>query len=462
MLSLTGFFILIIVFLAKTKRVRNEKKTSNILDKLRIYLASTELKAACRNRPEYFTRTRALPFEKLVTFILGLVKKSLQLELNFFTRSRNDLAVSKQAFSKARMNLSPQVFTLLNDELIKEFYTDNEILTIKGFRILAVDGSYLDIPDTPELRDYFGQCHNGEKQHPQAKISILFDVLNNLTIDATILKSQSSERDLVLPHLHKLKFLDGENQTKDIILFDRGYPSRFLMFYLNHFKKDFLIRGYPNCLKEVNNVLESGITDNIVTISSGNTKDDLSKNFKKHLSHFTNDVAMQIRILTFMLPSGEREILLTSLVDGEIWPANNIFELYGMRWGIEENYKLYKVAAEVENFSGLSVIAVEQDFYATMFTCNIASIIAAEAQKEVTDLYAAKDAKYTYKINKSIAVGTIKNEILQVLLGDQNLEEYCENLKALMKRSLIPIKPGRSFKRHMRSRNGKGFRWRFV
>jgi hypothetical protein len=38
-------------------------------------------------------------------------------------------------------------------------------------------------------------------------------------------------------------------------------------------------------------------------------------------------------------------------------------ELYYLRWGIEENYKRLKQWVEIENFSGKSVLSIQQDFY---------------------------------------------------------------------------------------------------
>jgi hypothetical protein len=61
-------------------------------------------------------------------------------------------------------------------------------------------------------------------------------------------------------------------------------------------------------------------------------------------------IKIAIRVLRIDLINSkeEEEILLTSLTD--------VFsDLYFLRWGIEENYKFYKVRIEIENFSGFSV-----------------------------------------------------------------------------------------------------------
>ena len=54
-----------------------------------------------RFRPEYFTRSRKMPFCKLLRFPLSMYKTSTQAALNKFLR-KDDITMSQQALSKAR------------------------------------------------------------------------------------------------------------------------------------------------------------------------------------------------------------------------------------------------------------------------------------------------------------------------------------------------------------------------
>ena len=69
-------------------------------------------------------------------------------------------------------------------------------------------------------------------------------------------------------------------------------------------------------------------------------------------------------------------------MDQNKFSSNDIFSLYHLRWNIEENYKFYKNIAKIENFSGRSKTAIEQDFYATIFACNVSALLMSEAQEE--------------------------------------------------------------------------------
>lgn len=78
------------------------------------------------------------------------------------------------------------MFKSLLDSLIEEFYTDNDdsIKLRNGFRLLAVDGSRLVLPDKVELESIYGKTGNqSETGVVQAGISVFYDVLNRFTID---------------------------------------------------------------------------------------------------------------------------------------------------------------------------------------------------------------------------------------------------------------------------------------
>ena len=52
-----------------------------------------------------------------------------------------------------------------------------------------------------------------------------------------------------------------------------------------------------------------------------------------------------LRLVRVDLPSGEREILVSSLTDLEAYPTSLFADLYFQRWGVEEDYKVLKSPA---------------------------------------------------------------------------------------------------------------------
>lgn len=392
-----------------------------------------------------FTRKRSLTFVNLASCIINFIRKSLQLELYNFADLIGGSSVTKQAFSKARQKLAPELFQKLNEKLIEEFYTDNHFKTFKGLRILAVDGSSIRLPQTIELYEKYGNdIQNGGV--PLARTSVLFDVLNQLTLHACLYPFNASERDMAIEHILNYKTNDD---FKDLFIFDRGYPSTFKMFFMKEHKKHFLMRVQEQFLKEINDVVASGLVDSVITVPAfkADRKRIPNPNFKKYLPHLEQNSSIQVRVLFYNLKNGKKEILVTSLLKKEEFSYEDIFEIYGMRWDIEENYKFYKAIAKIENFSGKLEITIKQDFYATIFACNMSMLLAQEAQDELDQEQNEKPLKYVYKINRNVLIGIVKDEIIDVFLSDRDLNEYCESLKIKIKKNLIAIKPNRTFPR---------------
>lgn len=418
---------------------------------MRTYLTSKELIESCKLEKQNFTRNRSLNFVTITVFITNFIKKSLQLELYNFTDFFSLPSVTKQAFSKARQKLSPLVFVLLNHKLLTEFYTDNTIRTFKGLRLLAIDGSTLRLPNDPKLHQEYGE-HTNKSDNPLARISVMFDVLNCITLHGCIESYRASERDMAMKHIKQLCSEDNTSQPfKDLLMFDRGYTSLAILFALFYYQKNFLMRVQANFLTEIKLMIESNEKDILVTIKAQD-KTTLISNLQRYAPDASISETIQIRVLIFELSSNQKEYIVTSLIDPEQFTYDDIFILYGLRWNVEENYKFYKNISEIENFSGKTKVAIEQDFFATIFACNISALLMFEAQSELEEQQKNKSLKfkYKYKINRNILIGSLKNEIINILMSEKDLSEYCEKLKDRIKKNLIPVRPGRKFPRHFK------------
>ena len=83
----------------------------------------------------------------------------------------------------------------------------------------------------------------------------------------------------------------------------------------------------------------------------------------------------------------------------------------------------------------------------------MASLLMEEAQDELEQEHQAKDLKYEYKINKRIAIASLKDELVTALLDPTfDMEGFCTNLKKEFKKNLCPIRSGRKFERPKKGR----------
>jgi hypothetical protein len=387
-----------------------------------------------RMKKTYFTRigNNKMTFKGIVVFMLNFVKKSLQLELDAFFDGVNgtNLNVTKQAFSEARQKISPIAFIKMSDEIIKWFYKDTDFKKFKGYRLLGIDGTILEISNSENLRDEFGYIENQSMKVARARASGLYDVENDMMIAAALNKYRSNERTQAEELINKLEDIGFSN---DLILFDRGYPSKAFISFIEQKKIKYLMRVSVSFKSLVNVKGE----DQIVEI--------------KHKKE-----TLKVRVLKFPLDSDVIEILITNVFE-ETFTIPDFKELYFKRWGIEVKYNEIKNRLQIENFTGETPIAIKQDFYATIYLSNMVALAKMDANAIINEKNKDKDLKYEYKVNTNILIGKLKNSLVSMLL-EKSSRKRSKLLKKIMKeisRNIIPIRPGRSNRRRMTLRANK-------
>jgi len=411
---------------------RKKKKSKKFINYIRNQIYSKQFLELNRKSDKDFTRKRKLTFPKIILFMLNSIKKSLQKELTeFFLNFSNEKNITNSAYSQSRMKLNHTAFIELNDGIIKEFYTDNIFDLWKGFRLLAIDGSRLQLPLSLEIIEYFGFAQNqGVVPIPMVQASSCYDLLNNMIINSEIDRYETSEYNLSLKHLEKCQF------EKDLLIYDRYYDGMWFMFYHILKKKDFIIRMAKNSITEVQNFFNSNEESKIIEITKLHID---SKNQLKKLG--IEFIPFKIRLVKVILDNGEVEVLATSLLDEKKYPNKEFKWLYGKRWGIETNFDHLKNHLMIEDFTGLSSLSVLQDFFVSMFMANMQQILISEAQDELKKQ--KKDTEYEYKINKNLSFGFMKDRFVKILL-DKNADRNIKDLKELFKINPSPIREGRS------------------
>ncbi len=441
-----------------------KKKSSLIFQILKKSIWSDNLKLEGRMNAKDFIRERILTFPVLVLFLINLAKKTLQVSLKDFCKTFSILTVTKQAFSKARKKLSPNTFKILNSKLVQEYYTDNEFLTWNGFRLMGIDGSDIQVPQKEELINCFGTAKN--QRGPtlaMGKISQAFDVLNYITLDTQLSYCKAPERELAIMHVEAIQNL-VHDVIKNLYLFDKGYPSYGFIFYLFDRNEDFLIRCSDiSCFSKIKEGLGQGKIDFVIRIEAKEISDGQKCFLKERMPSLNRKNSfVDIRIVVVNLDSGEKEILITSLINQNQYPHEIFKPLYFCRWGSEENFKWHKLAFELENFSGHTPLSIEQEVYALTLTANMSSLLIEEAQEELDSKIKerpskAKQLKYHYKINRRIAIATLKDELFKGLFEPNiDMEALCIRLKAELIKDICPVRSGRQFERKDKGRRKFG------
>ena len=125
-------------------------------------------------------------------------------------------------------------------------------------------------------------------------------------------------------------------------------------------------------------------------------------------------------LVKIALENGEEEILATSLLDAAKYKLSEIGELYQIRWGAEEGYKLYKARVQVEAFSGKTATAVKQDIYAKVMMMTLCAALAFPIEEKVIAESNADKQKgkirHPRKINRTFAYWTTKGILIGMFI----------------------------------------------
>lgn len=152
---------------------------------------------------------------------------------------------------------------------------------------------------------------------------------------------------------------------------------------------------------------------------------------------------LKVRFVSVRLPTGQLEVLASSLLDDAEFPAQVFLETYARRWNIETYYHQLKGTLELENFSGQSVEAVLQDIHAAMFLSNLESVINAEASPQLPK--AGEGGRlHGAKINKAVSFHALKSRVIDLLLGADPPEVVVNELRTLFLANPISLRPLRN------------------
>lgn len=388
-------------------------------------------KGKSRKQATDFTRNRKMTFEELMFFMLLSLKCSTASALRrFFIDLGKPVSITQQSLSEARKKINVCAFVELF-RLTAETMTEHCTKKWHDYRVYAIDGSKIALPADKELREYFGAIGKG-KTSPTAQGSILYDVLNDIVVDALMEPLTIDERTLAKSHIDACKEISPSD--KKLVIFDRGYASFKLIERLENDGFYYLMRVKS---KFNNDIYEQTASDGYVWLEQGGKR-------------------IHVRVIKFQLDSGETEMLITNIKDKRL--GKKAFKkLYFMRWPVECKYDIVKNKLQLENFNTRTIEGVQQDFFAAMYLTNFAASAAIDVQDDIDDARKENDNKYQYKANINELIGILKDRLVFALTIDDSDKQtsLIDSILNEIKRYVTPIRPYRSVPRNASPRKSK-------
>jgi hypothetical protein len=390
-----------------------------------------------------FTRHRVLTFTIVAVSILRGHKFSLQNALNkvFEALGKLRLTPTNSALCQARQKISPELFVHLHQTARDDFYQlygeDNEVLTWRGHRVLAYDGTNLNLPDTPDLQKAFS-IHRNQKnaQSVQALAGVLYDVRNDIAIGAQLGPLQAEKNFL-------LNDLWSWTKPGDLIVMDRLFDDYAIISTAKRDRREVLIRCRRNSAAIVREFSTSEETERIVTLQMPQTSQT-----RKYVSQNNLPESVTVRLIKFRLESGEVEVLLTTLCNRSRYPTAEFKEVYHWRWNEEGFFDRIKNIFEVERFSGFSETAIKQDFFGVIFLATLESILTKGPQSELAEEDRRRRNKTQAMVNRSVSYVSLVDRAIQLLADPRTEpEEVLEELQFLFKKDPTRNLKDRKFER---------------
>ena len=393
-----------------------------------------------------FTRQRVLTWRTVVVLMMSGHKMSGQSAVNKFFSAVGEVwrVVTASAYSQARQKVEPEVFVYLNEVACEEYYTrygaEGAVELWHGHRLVGVDGSYCNLPDTDETRRLFSvqtnQYAGGEQV--QALASVLYDLRNDLGLSAALGPKQA-EKNLLFAHHW------AATRAGDVLVGDRAYADYSVMAAIVAHQCHFIIRLPRQSFTAVNAFWAAPEQEGVVTLA-------VTAKARRYVKEQQLPTTLRIRLLKVVLPTGEVEVLGTDLLAAQAYPAAEFGTVYGWRWNHETYHDRLKNIFEVERFSGTSVQAIKQDFYGVVFLATLESILSKPAQADLTARGEERGWTNPGKVNRAMSYLAVLTHVVE-LLGDprRTAGETLAEIEHLMQTAPTHHRSGRRFARNKRS-----------
>jgi hypothetical protein len=421
---------------------------TTLIEALRAKLRDPNFLARHRERPQDFTRQRQLTFPLLMLFLLQQTLKSIQRHLHEFL---DELAqgqifepLTSGAVTHARAKLKESAFTELNQECVLPtvYGPEHPIQRWRGHRLIGVDSSLVRLPESQELGQTFGwkeasnQHGSTGTRYPEARLSVIYDLLNRIGLDARLEPSTVGEVTLALQQLEHL-------QPGDIEINDRGFTGYLYLASVAQRGRHFIARCSTGSFLAAQEMFRLNKANQSKAVWLFAPPDQ-----KAQCQRLGLPLKMRVRFVSLRLPSGELEVLATSLLNETLYPTEEFLTVYHWRWGHETFHLMLKGRLELENFSGRTVEAIRQDTQAAVLLANLESVLSEPAQAALTEQ--STPQTQPRQVNRSNSYHALKDQVLDLLYRNIPVPIVINKLMKLFKGSPVAVRPKRTVPRRRR------------
>lgn len=279
----------------------------------------------------------------------------------------------KSALCQARQRLGPRPLRLLFRRTAAAVATaQTRGAFYKGLHLVAMDGDDYKVPDTPDNARVFGRPSTGGKDgkrpggYPLIHTMRLIEVGTRVCLEALIKPYGTNDHAGALPLLKAAA-------KGDLVLWDCGFYSERAMRQATAEGKFFLGPAPAHVVLRPLQRLSDGSYLAKVYPHPNDRRDDRGGLLVRVLEYTLDDPALE--------GHGERQRLVTNLLDEQQYPARELIVLYHQRWEIEiandeMTTHLLDRAVELRSHTPAGVV---QEYYAVVLAHTAVRMLMHEA-----------------------------------------------------------------------------------
>lgn len=409
-----------------------------------------------KNPGRDFTRTRKISFETLIRLLLSMGGSSLNSQLlEYF--SYNVETPSSSAFTQQRDKLLP---TALKYLLHKFTQSIKDYKTYEGYRLIAFDGSALNIPYNPNDSDTYVQPKPEYKGYNLLHLNGIYDLCNKFYLDVCVQPERyKNERQAMIDLLDHSSLVE-----KVILLCDRGLESFNNFAHAENKGWKYIIRVKDISSNGILSGLRIPLTDEFdqkvnIILTRKQTKEvkthpeiykyvPQSSRFDYFNLYNCCYYPFSFRAIRVKVAENKYQCFITNLPSLD-FPVEKIKELYHLRWAIETSFRELKYAIGLNSFHAKKVEYIIQEVFARIIMYNFCEIITLQM------VIKQGSRKYKYQVNFTRAIQICKHFFRCYLVPPPDVE-------ALIQKYILPIREGRNFPRKKKRNTSVSFNYRIA
>ncbi len=334
---------------------------------------------------------------------------------------------SRGTVSNARKRLPLEVWHRIAAWLSQQGQAYSEkIDQWRGHRVVAVDGTCMTLPGTDELRSTFGLSSGnyGIRRYPLVRMVCLSLVETMIAINYRLGSYKTDENALLKPMLKTLR-------KGDLLLADRHFAGANLYWSYMANGLEYLTWAHQKLIiSRLKRLWSYGANDFVARLKIGDVYRRKNPEMPKYIKARFIQIEIRIR------GKYQRIWLVTSLLDVNKYPTNEIAGLYLKRWRIETLLRRFKIDVSADILKSKSSNAVYKEVAARICAINIVSTIMLEAA--IANNVDVTRISFVHAVRAIIAFAPA--------LAMQPVEQLPMTYRAMLceiAAHLVPLRPGR-------------------